>query len=135
MRFLILVRADERTESGVSPSPALNAAMAGFHGELARAGVLLDAAGLQPSAQGWRVRYDGAARTAAAGPFDDSRSVAGYTLIQVRSSDEALEWARRFPQPAADGIAEIEVRPLLDADDRARIDTIDRPRRPDTADR
>jgi hypothetical protein len=93
--------------------------MAAYHEELARAGVLLDAAGLQRSAKGWRVNFDGARRTVTDGPFTETKElVAGYTLIQVKSREEALEWSRRFPHPATDGReAEIEVRPLFDLDD------------------
>ena len=121
MRFMILVKATPDTEKGVKPGEALIASMADFHEQLAKAGVLLDASGLQPSAKGWRVRYDGAQRRVVDGPFAESKElVAGYTLIQTRSRDEALEWTRRFPNPSADGrAAEIEVRQLYDLDDLA----------------
>jgi hypothetical protein len=119
MRFMILVKATPDTERGVMPGEALFAAMAEFHEQLAKAGVLLDASGLQPSANGWRVHYDGAQRRVIDGPFAESKElVAGYTLIQTRTRDEALEWTRRFPNPAADGGgAEIEVRQLYELDD------------------
>ncbi|HEX7683821.1 MAG TPA: YciI family protein [Trinickia sp.] len=119
MRFMIMVRANAQSESGAMPEDELIAAMAAFHEELAKAGVLLDASGLQPSAKGWRVRYSGGKRTIVDGPFAETKElIAGYTLIQVRSREEALEWARRFPAPfgeTADG--EIEVRPLYELDD------------------
>lgn len=119
MRFMIMVRANAQSESGAMPEDELIAAMAAFHEELAKAGVLLDASGLQPSAKGWRVRYSGGKRTIVDGPFAETKElIAGYTLIQVRSREEALEWARRFPAPfgeTADG--EIEVRPLYEFDD------------------
>jgi hypothetical protein len=93
--------------------------MTAYHEELAKAGVLLDASGLRPSAQGWRVRYSGGKGTVIDGPFADTKElIAGYTLIQVRSREEAMEWARRFPAPfgeSADG--EIEVRQLYELDD------------------
>lgn len=119
MRFMILVKATKDTENGVMPGAALFAAMAGFHEQLAKAGVLLDASGLQPSAKGWRVQYSGAQRHVIDGPFAEAKElVAGYTLIQTRSRDEALEWTRRFPNPAADGgVAEIEVRQLYEPED------------------
>jgi hypothetical protein len=118
MRFMILVKASADTERGVMPGEALFAAMAEFHEQLAKAGVLLDASGLQPSANGWRVHYDGAQRRVIDGPFAESKElVAGYTLIQTRTRDEALEWTRRFPNPAGDGTAEIEVRQLYELDD------------------
>ena len=119
MRFMILVKATRDTENGVMPGEALIASMADFHEQLAKAGVLLDASGLQPSGKGWRVLYDGARRCVIDGPFAETKElVAGYTLIQTRTRDEALEWTRRFPNPAADGgVAEIEVRQLYEPDD------------------
>jgi hypothetical protein len=99
--------------------PSLMAAMAAYHEELAKAGVLLDATGLQPSSKGWRIRYSGGKRTVVDGPFAPTTElIAGYTLIEVRSREEAMEWARRFPAPfgeQADG--EIEVRQLFELDD------------------
>ena len=128
MRFMILVKATRETERGVMPGEALIASMADFHEQLAKAGVLLDASGLQPSAKGWRVRYDGDRRSVLDGPFVESKElVAGYTLIQTRSRDEALEWARRFPNPAVDGgVAEIEVRQLYELDDFGPSESIER---------
>ena len=120
MRFMIMVRANRTTEAGEMPDDdRLMAAMADYHEQLSKAGVLLDASGLQPSAKGWRIRYSGGKRTVIDGPFAETKElIAGYTLIQVRSRDEALEWARRFPAPfgeLADG--EIEVRQLYELDD------------------
>jgi hypothetical protein len=128
MRFMILVKATRDTEAGVMPEEKLIAAMAAYHEELARAGVLLDAAGLQRTAKGWRVKFNGTRRTVTDGPFTETKElVAGYTLIQVKSREEALEWSRRFPNPAADGReAEIEVRPLFDRDDFGPSDAVER---------
>jgi hypothetical protein len=128
MRFMILVKATPDTERGVMPGEALFAAMAEFHEQLAKAGVLLDASGLQPSAKGWRVHYQGAKRRVIDGPFAESKElVAGYTLIQTRTRDEALEWTRRFPNPAGDGgVAEIEVRQLYELDDLGQSASIGR---------
>ena len=122
MRFMILVRATPETETEASTlfgDTAMMAAMTEYHDALARAGVLLDAAGLKPSAVGWRIRYAGDRRTVIDGPFAETKELlAGYTLIQVRSRDEAMEWARRFPNPMGAGAsAEIEVRPLYEAED------------------
>ena len=76
--------------------------MAAYHEELSRAGVFLDGSGLQPSSKGWRVQYDGKTRTIVGGPFTEAKElVAGYTLIQTRTRDEAIEWSRRFPIPSA----------------------------------
>ncbi|OON61937.1 dehydrogenase [Massilia sp. KIM] len=119
MRFMIIVKATAATEAGVMPEAALLAEMAAYHQELARAGVLLDGNGLKPSSQGWRIRYEGPRRSVIDGPFAETKElIAGYTLIQVRSREEALEWARRFPAPHGEGVAaEIEVRPLFELDD------------------
>ena len=119
MRFMIMVKANADSEAGTMPEEALIAAMAAYHGELAKAGVLLDASGLQPSSNGWRIRYSGGRRTVSDGPFAETRELlAGYTLIQVRSREEAKEWARRFPAPFGDRVdSEIEVRQLYGLDD------------------
>ena len=123
MRFIIIVKATPASEAEAGPADrvdeALMAAMASYHEALAEAGVLLDAAGLQPSAKGWRIRYAGGRRSTLDGPFTETKElIAGYTLIQVRSRDEAIEWARRFPAPhGALADAEIEVRPLYEPDD------------------
>jgi len=119
MRFMIIVKATRESEQGVMPGEALIAAMADYHEQLAQAGVLLDAAGLQPSANGWRVRYGSGERRVIDGPFAETKElVAGYTIIQTRSREEALEWTRRFPNPTIDGGAcEIEVRRMFELDD------------------
>ena len=99
------------------PPEELFAAMAAYHEELAKAGALLDASGLQPSSKGWRIRYQGARRTLIDGPFTETKElIAGYTLIRVNSREEALEWSRRFPNPAM-GDGEIEVRQLFELED------------------
>jgi len=127
---MIIVKATAQTEAGVFPEDKerLFAEMADYHEQLARAGVLLDASGLQPSSKGWRIRYRGGKRTVIDGPFAESKElVAGYTLIQVRSRDEALEWARRFPSPHgefADG--EIEVRQLYELEDLEPMVSVER---------
>lgn len=128
MRFIILVKATEKSEAGVLPDDALTGAMATYHEELAKAGVLLDANGLQPSAKGWRVRHEGGRRSVIEGPFAETRElVAGYTLIQVRSREEAIEWARRFPSPMGEHESgEIEVRQLFELDDFGSGESIER---------
>lgn len=119
MRFLIIVKATPESEAGTLPSEELLAEMATFHEALAQAGALLDGSGLKPSAQGWRLRYEGSRRTVIDGPFTESKElIAGYTLFQARDREEALAWTRRFPNPRGDAFpAEIEVRPLYDLDD------------------
>jgi hypothetical protein len=121
MRFMIMVRANGQSESGVLPGPGdkMMADMAAYHEALAKAGVLLDASGLKPSSQGWRIHYSGGKGTVIDGPFADTKElIAGYTLIQVRSREEAMEWARRFPAPFGETTeSEIEVRQLYELDD------------------
>lgn len=122
MRFMIIVKATADSEAGVMPPASLLAEMAAFHEELARAGVLLDGAGLRASAHGWRVAIDADGRRRVVdGPFAvTGELIAGYTLIQVRSRDEAMEWSRRYPNPTLHGSAcEIEVRQLFEAEDFA----------------
>lgn len=128
MRFIILVKATPQTEAGVMPEESLMAAMAEYHEELVKAGVLLDAAGLKPTSKGWRIRYSGGKRTVVDGPFTESKElVAGYTIIQVRSRDEALEWTRRFPAPQGNGVdAEIEVRQLFELEDFGPGEAVER---------
>ena len=124
MRYMIMVRANADTEAGVFPpdTDKLMACMAAYHEDLARAGVLLDGAGLQPSSAGWRVQWDARGQRVVDGPYAESKElIAGYTLIQVRSREEAMEWARRFPNPMGEGrAAEIEVRPLYELEDFER---------------
>lgn len=121
MRFMIIIKATADSEAGVMPSEQLIAQMGAYHAELVKAGVLLDGAGLKASIAGWRVTYSGTERSVNEGPFTDNAGlIAGYTLIQVKSREEALEWTRRYPNPAGEGInAEIEVRQLFEAEDFA----------------
>ena len=119
MRFLIMVKGNKDSEAGKMPDEKLIADMATFHEELARAGVLLDASGLQSTSKGIRIRYSKGKRTVVEGPFTESKElIAGYTLIQVKSREEGLEWAKRFPAPFGEGNdGEIEVRQLMGLED------------------
>ena len=119
MRFLIMVKGTKNTEAGVMPEEKLIGEMAKYHEELVKAGALLDASGLQPTSKGWRIKYSGKRRTVTDGPFAETKEIlAGYTLIQVKSRQEALEWTKRFPNPAGEGQdAEIEVRQLFELED------------------
>jgi hypothetical protein len=121
VRYMIIVKGSAASEAGAPPDDALRAALGAYHEALARAGVLLDASALRPSAEGWRIRHAGGRRVVVDGPFGVAGElVAGYTLIQVRSREEAMEWARRFPAPFGEGAdGEIEVRPLRERDDAA----------------
>jgi len=127
---MIIVKATDESEAETSPAPdeALLAEMADYHERLAKAGVLLDGSGLKPSSQGWRIRYNGEQRTVIDGPFAETKElIAGYTLIQVKSREEAMEWTRRFPNPAGAGKpAEIEVRPLYELEDFGPSEAVER---------
>jgi hypothetical protein len=103
MRFMIIVKATRESEAGVMPEEALIGQMATFHEELAKAGALLDASGLQPSRKGWRVRYSGGKRSVTDGPFAETKElIAGYTIIQVKSGEEALPQSGRRGQGRGD---------------------------------
>lgn len=136
MRFMIIVKSCPEFEAEVTPAapPELLAEMASYHEELARAGVLLDGSGLHPSRTGWRVHYSAnGSRRVVDGPFAEAKElIAGYTLIQVRSREEALEWSRRFPNPAGPGKeAVIELRQLIELEEFPPGDGIERFKRLD----
>ncbi|MBA3552367.1 MAG: YciI family protein [Actinobacteria bacterium] len=130
MRFMLMVKGD--SEPGVMPSEELLAAMGKYNEELMKAGVLLDGSGLHPSAEGARVRFAGGKRTVIDGPFTETKElVAGYWLIQVKSKDEAIEWAKRVPFEAGGEYgeeAEIEIRQLFELEDFGEGPAIDRMR-------
>jgi hypothetical protein len=128
VRFMMIVKATKDSEKGVMPAEKLIGEMQKYHEELQKAGVLLDASGLKPSSTGWRVKYSGSKRTVIDGPFAEAKElIAGYTLIQVKSRAEAMEWARRFPNPSIDGgEAEIEVRQLFEFEDFGESEGIER---------
>ncbi len=137
MRFMIIVKATRDSEAGVMPKPedGLMAAMADYHEDLAKAGVLLDASGLQPSSRGFRVRFSGDRRSVVDGPFAETKElIAGYTIIQAKTREEAAEWARRMPNPYGRGVdGEIEVRQLYELDDFEPGEAVERFRRMDLA--
>jgi hypothetical protein len=124
MRFMILVKATLESEAGHKPDEELASRMATYHEELAKAGALVDASGLHPTSRGWRIVYpteDGrnTRRIVTDGPFAETKELlAGYTIIRTRTREEALEWTKRFPNPAGTGRAcEIEVRELFELED------------------
>ena len=127
MRFMIIVKATRDSEAGVMPPESLLMEMAKYHEELQKAGVLLDGTGLQPSSKGFKVKYTGKKRTIVDGPFTEAKElIAGYSLIQTKTLEEAKEWARRFPNPTIDGSdTEIEVRRLFELEDFAPSEAID----------
>ena len=129
MKYMILVKATHDSEAGKMPPDALLAEMGAYHEELSRAGVLVDGSGLKPSSRGWRIKYgkDGK-RTFVDGPFTEAKElVAGYTIIDVKSREEAIAWTKRFPNPAIDaGDAEIEVREYFELEDFGASPQIER---------
>lgn len=117
MRFMVLVKATTESEAGEMPGEELLAAMANYNEELVRAGVMLAGDGLQPSAKGARVRFNGPKRTVIDGPFAETKElVAGYWLFQVKSLEEAIEWVKRCPNPM-EGESEIEIRQVFELED------------------
>jgi len=124
MKFMMIVKASQESESGAMPDEKILAAMAKYNEELTRAGVLLDLSGLTPSSQGARVRFSaGGKRAVIDGPFSEAKElIAGYWVIQVKSREEAIEWAKRIPfepDPKTGAEPEVELRRLFELDDFA----------------
>ncbi|MCJ8007324.1 YciI family protein [Lederbergia wuyishanensis] len=120
MRFMILVKASTDSEAGVLPSQELIDKMMKYNEELVKAGVLLAGDGLQPSSKGIRISYPepGGSPKVVDGPFTEAKElIAGYYLIDVKSREEAIEWALRMPDPHGFGQGEIELRPVFEAED------------------
>ena len=123
MKVMVLVKATESSEAGTMPSEELLTAMGEFNEELVNAGIMLAGEGLQPSSKGVRVRFSGKDRTVTDGPFTETKElVAGYWLWEVGSMDEAVEWAKRCPNPMPEE-SEIEIRPLFTMDDFGELAT------------
>ena len=126
MRFMILVKASKDSEAGALPDEDMIAKMVTYHEELQKAGALVDASGLQPSAKGWRIKYSGSKRTFIDGPFTETKElVAGYTIIKAKSRQEAIEWTKRFPNPGNED-GEIEVRQMFELEDFGPSEAIER---------
>jgi hypothetical protein len=122
MKVMVIVKATRDSEAGRMPSPQLLAEMGRFNEELAKAGVLVAAEGLQPSSKGKRVRFSGPSRTIIDGPFAETKElIAGFWLWQVKSLEEAVAWVRRCPNPHTED-GEIEIRQVFDFEDFAPID-------------
>jgi hypothetical protein len=118
MKFMLIVKASKDSEAGVMPSEKLLSAMGKFNEELMKAGALVDLAGLQPTSKGARVKFSGGKTTVVDGPFAESKElIAGYWIIQVKSREDAIEWAKRSPAPHENEDTEIEVRPYFELDD------------------
>jgi hypothetical protein len=118
MKVMVMVKATKNSEAGAMPSEALLTAMGKYNEELVKAGVMLSGDGLHPSVKGKRVKISGSKRTIVDGPFTETKElVAGFWLWQVRSMEEAVEWARRCPEPMPGEEAELELRPVFEAEE------------------
>ena len=118
MRVMVIVKATRNSEAGVMPSEELLAEMGRYNEELVKAGIMQGGDGLHPSSKGKRVRFSSGRKTVIDGPFAETKElIAGYWIWQVRSMDEALEWARRCPDPMPGEESELEIRPLFEAED------------------
>jgi hypothetical protein len=117
MRVMVMVKGDDTTEAGTPPDTEMLNAMGRFNEELVKAGVMLDGEGLHPSSKGVRIRFSGDDRSVVDGPFAESKElIAGYWIWQVRDMDEAIEWAKRCPNPTgAESV--LEIRPVFELDD------------------
>jgi hypothetical protein len=131
MRFMVIVKANAKSEAGEMPSERLLTEMMAYNEELVKAGVLLAGEGLQASSKGARVRFSGSKRTVIDGPFSDTKElVAGFWLIQVSSKEEAIEWVKRIPNPDGDE-SEVEIRQVFETEDFAGVspDVVEREQR------
>jgi len=118
MRVMVIVKATKNSEAGVMPSEQLLSDMGKYNEELVKAGVMLAGDGLHPSSKGKRITFSGSQRIVVDGPFAETKElVAGYWIWQVRSIEEAVEWARRCPDPMPGEEGELEIRPLFEAED------------------
>jgi hypothetical protein len=128
MRFMMIVKASKDSEAGVMPGQELLSAMGKYNEELMKAGVLLDGAGLQASSKGARIKFSGGKRTVVDGPFSEAKElIAGYWIIQVKSREQAIEWAKRAPAPhGPNQESEIEVRQFFEMEDFVPGEAVDR---------
>lgn len=130
MRFMMIVKGNKDTEAGVPPSEELHSKMMKYNEELIKAGVLLDLGGLKPTSQGARIKFSKGERTVIDGPFTESKElIGGFWIIQVKSREEAIEWAKRAPAPHGEAKdAEIEIRQFYELEDFIPNEAIDRAR-------
>ena len=118
MRFIVMGMATKESEAGPPPKPEAFAAMQKYNEELVKAGILLAAEGLTATSQGARVRFSGHERIVIDGPFAESKEVvAGFTIIKVKSKEEAIEWVKRAPNVSRNGEGLVEIRKLMDVED------------------
>jgi hypothetical protein len=126
MRFMIIRRADAETEAGILPSEDLLAAMGHYNEQLVKAGVLLQGEGLQPSAKGARVKFSSGKPHVIDGPFAEAKElIAGFSMIDVRSKEEAIEWVKRWPPMDGGGEAELEIRQVFELSDFGDSDAVE----------
>jgi len=117
MRVMVMVKATKDSEAGVMPTEQLLTEMGKYNEQLVEAGIMLAGEGLHPSSKGARVRFSGASRSVVDGPFSETKElVAGFWIWRVKSMDEAIEWAKRCPNPMP-GDSELEIRPVFEAED------------------
>ena len=130
MRFMMIVKASQGSEAGKMPSQELLTAMGKYNEELMKAGVLVDLTGLQPSSKGARIRFSGDTRTVIDGPFAETKElIGGFWIINVNSREEAIEWAKRAPNPHPDEKeSEIEIRQFIEPEDFLEGDALERAR-------
>jgi hypothetical protein len=115
---MVIVKATKSSEAGIMPSEKLLTEMGKYNEELVKAGVMIGGDGLHPSAKGKRVRFSAGNRTVIDGPFAETKElIAGFWIWQVRSMEEAVEWARRCPDPMPGEEAELEIRPIFEMED------------------
>jgi len=130
MRFMMIVKANKDSEAGQMPSEELLSAMGKYNEQLMQAGVLVDLAGLHPSSKGVRVKFSGGKQTIIDGPFAETKElIGGFWIIKVKSREEAIEWAKRAPNPHGEGNeGEIELRQIFDLEDFTPSEAVDRHR-------
>jgi hypothetical protein len=117
MRFMVIIKANDKSERGEMPSERLLTEMGKYNEQLVKAGILLAGEGLQPSSKGARVKLSGTTRTVIDGPFPETKElIAGFWLIQVSSKEEAIEWVKRIPNPDGDD-TDVEIRQVFEAED------------------
>jgi hypothetical protein len=130
MRFMIIRKADQKTEAGVMPSEELLAAMGKYNEEMVKAGVLVGASGLQGSSKGARVKFSRGKPTVIDGPFAEAKElIAGYSIIQVKSRQDAIDWVKRWPPLDGDGNVEIEIRQVFELEDFGPSEAVKRMRK------
>jgi hypothetical protein len=117
MKVMVIVKANKDTEAGVMPSEQLLREMGNYNEELVKAGIMLAGEGLQPTSKGARIKFSGASRTVIDGPFAETKElIAGYWMWRVKSLQEAIDWAKRCPNPTGEESV-LEIRPVFETED------------------